>query len=121
MPASRPIQERLDEFAASLVGLTYDCITVLEATAGINLWDEDRIYVELVITDPPAGRETWPLRPLYEMSMDIYRWADEAGFEQFVDVRTTGGPDHDEDDEPPKPPGPSRARILTSDERPELA
>ena len=120
MPASRPIQERLDEFAASLVGLTYDCITVLEATAGINLWDEDRIYVELVITDPPAGREAWPLQPLHEMRMDIYRWADEAGFEQVVDVRTTGGPD-DEDDEPPKPPGPSRARILTSDERSELA
>jgi hypothetical protein len=114
--AHRPVHELLDEFAQSLVGLAYEDITVLAATAQMGSWtDDNHVYVQLVISDPPAGRETWPVAALREIRMETRRRAADAGIEQFVDVGTTGGPDHDP--EPGLPPGPSRARIATSEER----
>jgi hypothetical protein len=116
--AHRPLHEQLDEFAASLVGLTYDDITVLAATAQLGSWsDDDNIWVQLRISDPPAGRETWPVASVREIRMEVRRRAYAAGFERFLNVSTTGGPDDDLEDEPERPPGPSRARILTSEER----
>jgi hypothetical protein len=115
-----PRQEFLDEFAASLVGLTYDDITVLGAIATFGSWSsDDNVEVQLRISGPPAGRETWPVASLHEIRMEVRRRAYEAGIDQFLDVSTTGGPDDDLDDEPERPPGPSRARIRTFEERSE--
>lgn len=117
MAAYRPPHELLDEFAATLVGMSYDGISVLEATAEINVWDEEGVYVTLVLSDPPAGRLTWPLQPLEEMQRVTRNRAEQAGIEQFVTMRMTSRPEEDDDPEPARPPGPSRARIATSEER----
>jgi hypothetical protein len=118
--AYRPLQVLLDEFAASLVGLSYDDVTVLRATAVLGSWTAaDHVYVQLFISDPPAGRETWEVETLREIRMETRRRAAEAGIEEFVDVGTTGGPD--DDDEPEPPPRPGKVRPAGHAERSEPA
>jgi hypothetical protein len=115
----RPMHELLDEFAASLVGLTHDDVTVLRATAVLGSWTApDHVYVQLFISDPPAGRETWQVETLQEIRMETRRRAAEAGIEEFVDVGTTGGPD---DDEPEPPLGPRTVWQVGQAERSEQA
>jgi hypothetical protein len=116
--AYHPPQELLDEFAASLVGMTYDDITVLAAKAEMGSWsDDEHIFVELVISDPAAGQLTWPVASIRGLRMQTRERADDAGIEQFLDITTTGGPDDAEEPEPERPPGPGREWIPTSEDR----
>jgi len=106
----RPRQEFLDEFAASLVGMTQADITVIGATAVYGSWTaDDHVYVDLHFADPPPGHDTWQVDALLEVLMDTRRRAAAAGIEEFIDVGFTGGRDDEDEDEDEDEPMPSLA------------
>lgn len=76
------------------------------------------LRVRLGLSDPPAGRPTWPVGALHDLDQSVRERAYAAGFEQLVYVNVgRAGPEEEADwDEPAG----SSDRIPLSDQRPDL-
>lgn len=114
----RAAQQRLDAFAASLVGLTADDVMVLRTRAEFSEdWDLGHpiINLRLGLSDPPAGQEGWSVDAIYSLTLEIRRRSYDTGFEEFVHMRFTPAYTMPGDDGGQGGSGPRRA-----DDRPPL-
>jgi hypothetical protein len=116
-------RRRLDELAASFVGLTADGVTVLTTHAAFHERPDvgdTIIEITLGLSDPPPGRVTWPISALWAFEREVRRRSYRADFDEFVYVDSRNANPPAEDPAADRDGDIRRGRIRLSHERPEF-
>jgi len=117
---SRSAERQLDDFAQSLIGTAHGDVAVRTASAAFEHRadvGDTIIRIRLGLSDPPAGRLTWPVDGLHDLERDIRGRAYDAGFDEFVYVNFLKASGAEDEDSAAEPGGDRRP---LNDERPDL-